>query len=384
MANDIQSGSIVRKSDKYYVRYRKDDGTKPYIFICPADPKAPDYLDKHEREKRRVQIIDSVGCNSTGVTEETKDSISFAVAAASWLHELETRDYRKKISLATSKNYKSHLARLNSLVGTVPLAKFTAKTLGECVQELKNAGLASKTIRELAAVAKQVVASITDYEGEPLYPRKWPEKVCRIPLQGKQKQPCFQAPEVEKIVEMAEAQAPRYGALCALLAGTGLRFSEALAIELGPEHPDSSTVSKDCRVVHVRRSVFGLVKTDVKTKSAVRDVDLCPELAEYLKKYIGSRTSGYLFQSASGQPLSQRNVLRDCLHPHPARSHSAHEGGHEAERTQRGWHQKIQVGIHRKENLRYRCQRQGQTNRRTWLPTLPVDAAPIFDASRSA
>jgi hypothetical protein len=46
MANDIQSGSIVRKSDKYYVRYRKDDGTKPYIFICPADPKAPDYLDR--------------------------------------------------------------------------------------------------------------------------------------------------------------------------------------------------------------------------------------------------------------------------------------------------------------------------------------------------
>ena len=33
----------------------------------------------------------------------------------------------------------------------------------------------------------------------------------------------------------------------------------------------------------------------------------------FLKAYIGDRTSGFLFQSESGRPLTPRNVLRDGL-----------------------------------------------------------------------
>jgi hypothetical protein len=36
-------------------------------------------------------------------------------------------------------------------------------------------------------------------------------------------------------------------------------------------------------------------------------------LAAFLKAHIGDRTSGFLFQSESGRPLMQRNVLRDGL-----------------------------------------------------------------------
>jgi len=34
-----------------------------------------------------------------------------------------------------------------------------------------------------------------------------------------------------------------------------------------------------------------------------------------LKKYIGNRTSGFLFQTSTGLPMSQRNIARDSLHP---------------------------------------------------------------------
>ena len=37
-------------------------------------------------------------------------------------------------------------------------------------------------------------------------------------------------------------------------------------------------------------------------------------LAAILKEFVGSRTSGFLFQSKNGKPLTQRNIMRDSLH----------------------------------------------------------------------
>jgi len=34
-----------------------------------------------------------------------------------------------------------------------------------------------------------------------------------------------------------------------------------------------------------------------------------------LKAYVGNRTSGLLFHTSSGRQVSQRNILRDSLHP---------------------------------------------------------------------
>jgi integrase len=34
-----------------------------------------------------------------------------------------------------------------------------------------------------------------------------------------------------------------------------------------------------------------------------------------LKRYVGNRTSGFLFETCEGLPLSPRNITRDSLHP---------------------------------------------------------------------
>jgi hypothetical protein len=39
------------------------------------------------------------------------------------------------------------------------------------------------------------------------------------------------------------------------------------------------------------------------------------DLAEMLKAYVGTRTSGLLFHTSSGKQVSQRNIPRDSLHP---------------------------------------------------------------------
>jgi integrase len=53
----------------------------------------------------------------------------------------------------------------------------------------------------------------------------------------------------------------------------------------------------------------------LKTEAAYRDVDLCPELAALLKRYIGERT-GLLFPSKTGvSPMTYSNVRRRSLIP---------------------------------------------------------------------
>jgi integrase len=105
----------------------------------------------------------------------------------------------------------------------------------------------------------------------------------------------------------AEKGKGRYKVLFALLAATGLRIGEALGLKLC-EH-----LSGDFSTIKVRQSVWrGSVQTP-KTDNAIREIDLPKSLAAFLKTYIGDRASGFLFESESGRPLTQRNVLRDGL-----------------------------------------------------------------------
>ena len=53
----------------------------------------------------------------------------------------------------------------------------------------------------------------------------------------------------------------------------------------------------------------------MKTRNAKRQVDLPPAVAKLVKDFIGTRSSGFLFQTKNGTPLSLTNVLRRHLHP---------------------------------------------------------------------
>ena len=88
----------------------------------------------------------------------------------------------------------------------------------------------------------------------------------------------------------------------ALLAGTGLRIGEALALR-------ASDLGPDCRVLHVRRSLWRGQEQEPKTSNAVRIVDIPEVLARELRDYVAG-VSGYLFATMRGKPLQQRNVLR--------------------------------------------------------------------------
>jgi len=103
----------------------------------------------------------------------------------------------------------------------------------------------------------------------------------------------------------------QYQMLYALLAGCGpLRVGEALGLEIDKH------IFPDCRTLHIiQKAKRGDIQQYLKTKHGKRYVDLCTPLAAMLRDFIGTRTSGLLFQTSTGAQLLQSNTLQDSLHP---------------------------------------------------------------------
>ena len=76
----------------------------------------------------------------------------------------------------------------------------------------------------------------------------------------------------------------------------------------------------NCRVLHVRRSIWRGKEQEPKTPYSVRVVDIPEVLARELRDYL-SGVSDYLFATAQGDPLQQRNVLRVLPRSRPVGFH---------------------------------------------------------------
>lgn len=167
--------------------------------------------------------------------------------------------------------------------------------------------LSAATIRDYTNIAKGVVASAIDEDGEQLFPRTWNEEYIDAPLIKNQKQPTTDLQGMESILAEASKE---LRCLYALLAGCGpLRAGEALGLPV-------EKVSKDARTLVVsQKAKRGKIQTYLKTQNGEREVDLCERLAALLREQIGARTSGLVFCNESGEQLSQRDILKYSLHP---------------------------------------------------------------------
>ncbi|MGA8234687.1 MAG: site-specific integrase [Candidatus Acidiferrales bacterium] len=144
-----------------------------------------------------------------------------------------------------------------------------------------------------------------------LHPRKWNHSFIDLPRIRNPKQPSFTREVVMAIV--AGARKEKYQLFFALCGGTGLRFGEALGIR-------NQDISSDCCTIKIVQKVWrSQIHNFLKTDSGSREIDVCPALAamlqEYLDKHQETLKSDLLFQSRSGKPLHQSNILRRTLHP---------------------------------------------------------------------
>jgi integrase len=168
---------------------------------------------------------------------------------------------------------------------------------------MSEAGFSPKTTWNYTQVVKMVVASAIGEDGEQLYPRKWNHEFIDLPDVGGQHTPIFTLEQVQQIIAKASGQ---YSVLYALLAATGLRIGEALALEA--QHFCDGTLS-------VSQSVWNGKIQSPKSKAGIREVDLAPDAAQVLAGFLGERRTGFIFRASNGSPLAQSNVLRRSLHP---------------------------------------------------------------------
>jgi integrase len=237
--------------------------------------------------------------------------VCFEQVSKSWLKAAQSRK-RRPMRATSVPSVRCALDKwLLPHLGQLPLAKVHNGTVKHLVAAMQEGGLAPKTINTYTNLVKTIVASHVDEEtGEPIYMRKWSATAMDLPVIENQKQPCLTASEIEAMVDGSEEWEKM---LYILLAGSGLRISEALGLQR--EH-----ILNGWRTLEIVQQVgrFGKIVTGnfgAKTKAGIRQVDLHPDVAMVLRAYCQrqrrpSGKSELLFPTREDTPQLPRNLLR--------------------------------------------------------------------------
>jgi integrase len=310
------------------------------VFVAPVS--GPGSLNKFELQRRAMQLVTEAGANSE-VTLKQCDAVNlsptFKQQATLWIDEIQRRK-RKPVKPGTVVSWKSALQFINQQIGDAPLSAVNNKLIRDHVVAPGVECFAPKTLLNYLGVVKMVVASAVDDDGEEVYPVKWKHDFMDIPEVGEQHTPSFTSDEVNALLGASTGQ---HAILFALLAGTGLRIGEALALRV------EDVGDRVIRVAHGLSSVTGELQSP-KTKNGVREVDLHPTLAAVLCSQIECNRSQneynrsqneYIFHH-DGTPLCQR-VLLDALHATLKATGAAPRGFHAFRRYRNTFLRKARV-----------------------------------------
>ena len=214
-----------------------------------------------------------------------------------FLAGLESRK-RNPAKPRTIKAYQSYLRTwILPAIGSVDLAKFENGAMKAFVAGL--GGLAPSTVVSIANLVKEIIASAQDANGNALYPRAWNNEFMDLPVVSNrdQKTPTMTVPALETAISGARGQ---FGPLYTLLAASGLRISEALALKTGPDDGKGSFWIPEQSKLVIRGQLQDGGFLAPKTDAGYREVDIHPDINRSLASL--SRTEGsYLFVSESGQ-----------------------------------------------------------------------------------
>lgn len=201
---------------------------------------------------------------------------------------------------ATVKAYRSFLnSHILPLIGEKEVSQVENGTLKGLVVELVKSGLKPASITSIISVVKQVVGSAVDENGNQLYPRKWNHDFMDLPVirPAEQDAPTVPAETLQRALRRANGQDK---ALYALLAGTGLRVGEALALMVGPDDGKNSFWQPETGILNIRTTLAnGKIQPNPKTEAGVREVDLDPRLNDFLLSHLET-APGLLFKSEIG------------------------------------------------------------------------------------
>ena len=310
-----QNGTVVIAGNWYRVRWRMDaEGQEkrinmsakiaPVVFDKNGEPKLP----SAEVERKAREIVEKSGANSEQhFNRVVLGEVSFRDQAKTYVRWAITRD-REPIRDSSSVE-----AALNKwilpAIGDLPLGNIHNITVKPLVTKMKKS-LSARTVNKYVEYIEQVVASLKDGKtGEPVHPRKWDAKEMDLPVlkSKEQRRPALNLNAVNKLVSESEGHEQ---SLYVLLAATGMRISEALALE-------SKHFVNNCRTIQVCQQVdrdHPRIVNYVKTDAGFREVELCTAVGEYLQAFI-NRKDGLLFETRNSTPYLHNNLEQRWLTP---------------------------------------------------------------------
>jgi integrase len=192
------------------------------------------------------------------------------------------------------------------------------------VQKMCASGLRPRTVNKYVEYIKQVVKSLRAANGEPVHKSTWDAETMDLPIveYSEQRRPSLKGGAISKLVSVSTEQEQ---ALYILLASTGMRVSEALALEDRHFINGGRTIRVEQQVA---KDSARIVKY-LKTSAAEREIDLHPDIAEFLRSYRFGKL-GLVFHTAKGTPHLYGNLEDRWLTPRLVQMGLEQEG--------MGWH----------------------------------------------
>ena len=294
-----QDGHIEKSGRWFVVRFWKDiPGQEERMHVrqrvCPIS--GPGLLSKSERKRKAREIIQASGADSPEHFKEvvSQDTgVTFREQSEVWLRQLQSRK-RRPIRKGYAVTIQGALDKwILPAIGEIPLASVDNLSVKPLIERMSAAGLKARTVNKYIEHVKQVVESLKGPNGEPIHNRKWDAETMDLPVveHAEQKRPSLKASAISALIKQSSGQEQ---ALYVLLAATGMRVSEALAVETRHFTNDGCTIIVEQQVEKDSAQVVKYLKT----AAAKRHVDLHPDIAEYLQRYTAGKT-GLLFHTAN-------------------------------------------------------------------------------------
>lgn len=200
--------------------------------------------------------------------------------------------------------YRSYIANwILPAMGALDLSEVKNAALKDLVARMAAAGKSPATIAGVTNCVKSILQSAVNAEGDYLYPMQWNNDFIDAPPVNSRDQ---KSPVVDSqgVATALSAMTGQYRPLIALLAGTGCRISEALAIRKGPGTA-STDWDPEKAIVSVRTQSYHGLEGTPKSAAGFREIDLAPALNDYLKECFGEVSPGDpLFVNQKNKPLS--------------------------------------------------------------------------------
>jgi site-specific recombinase XerD len=147
--------------------------------------------------------------------------MTFNEASSSYIAALTQPRRRGALSPNSVRLYTLHATRLALHFGPVDLADVKNGRVKEYIHALQAEQLSASTIAGIYSVLRQIVSSVRNEDGEPIYTQKFDADFLNLPIVKPTAQPCATAADVAR--SFGSPSSP----LVPFLAATGLRVSEA-------------------------------------------------------------------------------------------------------------------------------------------------------------